>query len=49
VICLVDAGRLDAAREALMRIMLTAPPWAEGLPIAAEATTNDWYSKAVES
>jgi DNA polymerase bacteriophage-type len=48
VICLVDAGRLDAAREALMRIMLTAPPWAEGLPIAAEATTNDWYSKAVE-
>jgi DNA polymerase len=49
VICLVDAERLDEARETLMRIMLTAPTWAEGLPIAAEATTNDWYSKAVES
>ena len=48
VICLVDEARLDEARERLMGLMLDAPAWAEGLPIAAEATDNWWYSKASE-
>lgn len=49
VICLTDAKRLDAAKDRLMQIMLDAPAWAEGLPVAAEATTGEWYSKAGES
>ncbi len=49
VICLTDAKRLDAAKDRLMHIMLDAPAWAEGLPVAAEATTGEWYSKASES
>lgn len=48
MICLVDEARLDEARERLMGLMLDAPAWAEGLPIAAEATDNWWYSKASE-
>lgn len=49
VICLADSERLDAAKDRLMEIMLDAPTWAEGLPVAAEATTGEWYSKASES
>lgn len=49
VICLADAKRLDAAKDRLVEIMLDAPAWAEGLPVAAEATTGEWYSKAGES
>lgn len=49
VICLADSKRLDAAKDRLMEIMLDAPTWAEGLPVAAEATTGEWYSKASES
>jgi DNA polymerase len=48
IICLCDTDRLDEAREALMSVMLYVPDWAEGLPIAAEATSGDWYSKASE-
>ena len=48
VVCLCDEDRLDAAKAALMAIMLDAPQWADGLPVAAEATTGAWYSKASE-
>jgi DNA polymerase bacteriophage-type len=49
IVCLCDEGRLDDARAALMAIMLDTPAWAEGLPVAAEATSGWWYSKAGES
>ena len=47
-VCLCDEGRADEARARLMEIMLAVPDWAPGLPIAAEATTWEWYSKCVE-
>lgn len=49
IVCLVREGDLAPARARLMEIMLDLPGWAEGLPIAAEATAWAWYSKAVES
>jgi DNA polymerase len=48
VICLADEARIKEARSALMKIMLTAPAWAEGLPIAAESSVHWWYSKCVD-
>jgi len=47
-VCLCDTARLDAARSRLVEIMLDLPDWAEGLPLAAEATVGAWYSKAGE-
>jgi DNA polymerase bacteriophage-type len=47
-VCLCDEGRVDEARAALMEIMLDTPAWAAGLPVAAEATSGWWYSKASE-
>lgn len=48
VICLCDAPRLEEARARLMDLMLDAPSWAAGLPVAAESTAGAWYSKASE-
>ena len=48
IVCLCDEDRLAEAKAALMAIMLDTPAWAEGLPVAAEATTGTWYSKASE-
>jgi DNA polymerase len=48
IVCLCDTARLDAARSRLVKIMLDLPDWAEGLPLAAEATVGAWYSKAGE-
>lgn len=48
IICLARSEDVDAARDALVRVMLTLPEWAEGLPIAAEATVHDWYSKCAD-
>jgi DNA polymerase len=48
IICMVREDDLAAGRGRLMSVMLDVPDWASGLPIAAEATTNAWYSKAVE-
>lgn len=44
-VCLTDTQNAASGREALMSVMLEVPGWAEGLPIAAEATVNPWYSK----
>lgn len=49
VICLTDEKRVEGAKARLMEIMLDAPDWAEGLPVAAEATAGEWYSKASEA
>jgi DNA polymerase bacteriophage-type len=49
IVCLCDEGRVDEAKAALMAIMLDTPAWADGLPVAAEATSGWWYSKASES
>jgi DNA polymerase bacteriophage-type len=48
IVCLCDEGRVDDARAALMAILLDTPAWAAGLPVAAEATSGWWYSKASE-
>ena len=48
IICLARSEDVDAARDALVRVMLSLPDWAEGLPIAAEATVHDWYSKCAD-
>jgi DNA polymerase len=38
-------ARVDEADAVLLRVMTTRPDWAPGLPIAAEPTRNDWYTK----
>lgn len=48
IVCLADEARGDEAAVRLKEIMLDAPAWAEGLPLAAEASQHPWYSKAVE-
>lgn len=45
---MVDTQDLAAGREALLSVMLDVPDWAEGLPIAADSTVSDWYSKTSE-
>ena len=43
----VDEGRAAEGRAALMEVMTAVPEWAPGLPIAAEPTTWDWYTKCL--
>jgi DNA polymerase len=40
-------GEVDRADEALLRVMTERPDWAPGLPIAAEPTRCDWYTKTL--
>jgi DNA polymerase len=40
-------GDVDSADEALLRVMTERPDWAPGLPIAAEPTRCDWYTKTL--
>ena len=44
-VCMVDTQDVAAGREALLSVMLDVPDWAEGLPIAADSTVSDWYTK----
>ena len=48
VIGMTDVLDAAAGREALERVMLTAPAWAEGLPLAAEASVSDYYTKTID-
>lgn len=45
---MLEVERADAGRAAdyLVRMMTLPFPWSEGMPIAAKATINEWYSKA---
>jgi DNA polymerase len=43
----VDAGRAKWAEEKMMEIMCSGSDWTAGLPIAAEPTTWDWYTKTL--
>ena len=46
VVCLVSAG--DEGKrclDAIVKIMSTAPDWAEGLPLSAEGSLSDVYKK----
>lgn len=45
LVCEVDAGSAEEAREDVEQLMSAAPEWAEGLPIAAEASVKDFYGK----
>ena len=45
--CVPEEQAQDAA-DYLVRVMSEAPDWAEGLPLAVEATIGDYYSKAIE-
>lgn len=47
VIVEVPNERLEDAQDVLMRVMCHMPDWAAGLPIAAEPTVNDWYTKTL--
>lgn len=44
----VDKADMEAGRDALVEVMTAVPDWAPGLPIAADATVHEWYSKCVE-
>jgi DNA polymerase len=46
-VCLADAARADEAKARIVEIMLDKAEWAEGLPLAAEATVSDWYTKTL--
>ena len=35
----------DAVERRMLEIMCHNEDWSEGLPIAAEPTQNDWYTK----
>jgi len=41
----VDENAADDALRTTLEIMSTAPEWAEGLPVAAEAKVLDCYGK----
>jgi len=40
-------GDVDRADEVLLRVMTERPDWAPGLPITAEPTRCDWYTKTL--
>ena len=42
-----DMARAREAGDVLMDVMLEVPDWAEGLPIAAEETQWDSYTKCL--
>lgn len=44
----VDEQDVAAGREALRDAMLDLPPWADGLPVAAEGTDSFYYTKTVD-
>lgn len=48
IVCMADESAVEAAKARLVEIMLDVPDWADGLPVAAEATVGSWYSKASE-
>jgi DNA polymerase len=48
IVCMADQSTVEAAKARLAEIMLDVPDWADGLPVAAEATVGSWYSKASE-
>jgi DNA polymerase bacteriophage-type len=48
IIVQVEKGREDEAERALVDAMCKMPDWANGLPIKADATRWDWYTKCVE-
>ena len=45
VVVEVPTEKVDTALKDVQRIMTTAPAWLEGLPLAAETTTSDFYTK----
>jgi hypothetical protein len=44
----VDEGVADAEAAVLMEVMKDVPDWAPGLPIAAESTVAEYYTKTAE-
>ena len=48
VIGLVDIQDVAAGREALETAMLDLPTWAEGLPVACEASESFYYTKTID-
>jgi DNA polymerase len=46
IVCECDEGRVDEAGKWLGDEMLRIPGWMEGCPMAAELTTNAYYTKA---
>jgi DNA polymerase bacteriophage-type len=48
IIVQVEKGREDEAEKVMLDVMCRDIPGAEGLPIKAEATRWDWYTKCVE-
>ena len=45
VVVEVPTEKVDTALKDVQRIMTTAPAWLEGLPLTAETTTSDFYTK----
>jgi DNA polymerase len=45
VVCEVDADSAEEARREVEEVLGTAPDWAEGLPLAAEAGVEERYGK----
>ncbi len=48
IIGLVDLQDVAAGREAIETAMLDLPPWAEGLPVACEASESFYYTKTID-
>lgn len=48
IIACVNAQDVAAGREVLETAMLDLPAWAEGLPVAAEATESRYYTKTLD-
>jgi len=47
IVVQTPAGQADRADEVLLKVMTERPEWAPGLPIAAEPTRWDWYTKCL--
>jgi hypothetical protein len=45
IVVQTPVGSVDWADEVLLKVMTEKPDWAPGLPIAAEPTRWDWYTK----
>lgn len=45
VVVEVPTEKVDTALKDVQRIMTTTPTWLEGLPLTAETTTSDFYTK----
>jgi hypothetical protein len=43
----VDADRAQEVKDAMLEVMCANEAWTEGLPIAAEPTVWDWYTKCL--